>query len=207
MLCVDCSLDETYRLVVQKYNRQNKILLRGQQLVLPPMEASWQSLSPFASTGYSEYLDVVIFDPALLAWAHYFAGELQQWGPAVGGKDWCPDRGRACRTNVGTHIVSEAASVNRRSGAYPVGCSGGRCARMPYFTRITTWGQGFHHRSIGGKHASHGCIGLFEFDAVYVNTLARQIVGKSGYGYFTENQINESLTVLVLPYEAQLPTT
>src|SRR3990167_9160944 len=51
---------------------------------------------------------VFIFDPKLTAWAAYDAqGNLVETGSASGGRDFCEDTGRPCRTVIGTfHVYS-----------------------------------------------------------------------------------------------------
>ena len=204
--------DPNYRDLVQRYNRQNTGLHAGQLLVVPPSYVSWNSIAPFAQSDYHDQLDVIVFDPRRLAWAHYLNGQLMTWGPAVGGQNWCADknngRGGPCRTDVGSFYFTEAASPTRRSNAYPVNCGqpgGRRCSPMPYFTRFTNQGQGIHARSMRGENASHGCVGVFEADAIYINGHVRARVGKSGYGYFNSDQLLYSqlnIQFVVLPYDA-----
>jgi len=201
--------DVQYRKTIQKFNRQNGRLYADQWLVIPPSYLDWNQLAPFVQTDYVGQTDVVVFDPQRLAWAHYINGQLITWGPAVGGKDWCSDknngRGAPCKTRVGKFSFTETASPSRRSNAYPVGCAGKSCARMPYFTRFTDSGQGIHARSMRGANASHGCIGVFEDDAVYINGHVRARVGKQGYGYFNafEKAASAASTqFIVLPYSS-----
>jgi|AntRauTorckE6833_2_1112554.scaffolds.fasta_scaffold14781_2 lipoprotein-anchoring transpeptidase ErfK/SrfK len=208
--------DEEYRSMIKRYNRQNTILHAGQFLVIPP-NTGWNNLAPFDQTGHSDRVDVIVFDPQRLAWAHYLNGRLITWGPAVGGKDWCPDknnrRGGPCRTDVGTFHFTEAADATRRSNAYPINCGqpGGRpCAAMPYFTRFTSDGQGIHKRSMRGANASHGCIGVFAEDAQYINGHVRARVGKQDHGYFTEREkaaSSERVLFRVLPYSSSVPNS
>lgn len=199
--------DPEYRDVIQKFNRQNQGLRAGQWLVIPPSFLDWNQLAPFAQSGYVGQVDVVVFDPLRLAWAHYLNGQLITWGPAVGGQEWCADknngRGGPCKTNVGNFSFTEAAGPGRRSNAYPVGCVRKNCAPMPYFTRFTAKGQGIHARAMRGANASHGCIGVFEEDALYINRHVRARIGKYNYGYFTEDEkaISAASTqFVVLPY-------
>lgn len=202
----------THRLYVQKYNRQQYEPLRAEQwLVVPAPDTAWGELSPLPDriSEYDSREHVIVFAPALLAWGHYGHGTLLRWGPAVGGRNWCANldggRGGPCRTESGRFIITEAADANRRSSALPVGCADDPqtpCALMPFFSRINNDGQGFHDRKMNGAHASHGCIGLFRDDIIYVNDLVRAVVGKSDYGYFTEEQIANSVPVHVWPYEA-----
>jgi hypothetical protein len=216
--CVEVSAGDTwyqlvpdfeYRKIVQMFNRQNRELQVGEMLVFPPANKDWNQLAPFYQTDYVDKGDVIVFDPQKLAWAHYFFGQLVTWGPAVGGKDWCGDknrgRGGACRTDVGAFHFTEAASPARRSSAYPVGCTGNGCARMPFFTRFTNGGQGIHARFMRGANASHGCIGVFAEDAEYINNRVRELAGKRSFGYFTKAQISRSkerVEFVVLPYRS-----
>jgi L,D-transpeptidase ErfK/SrfK len=201
--------DPKRRMVVQMYNRQNRPLRAGQKLILPPESSRWLELSPvpqqLTELTADDHNDLVVFDPKQLAWAHYVNGRLKLWGPAVGGKSWCPDVRRSCRTKVGTFYFTEAASPERRSSSYPKKCQSGevKCAAMAYFIRFTNWGQGIHRRSMSGANASHGCIGVFEAHAQYINNHVRSVVGKSDYGYFNrkQNEISrQKLVFLVLPY-------
>lgn len=203
-----------YLIKVQKFNRQNVSLRAGQQLLLPLRTTEWNELSPFPNQVSYGYNDLFIFSPQKLAWAHYIDGRMISWGPAVGGKTWCSDIGRTCRTKTGTFSFTEAANAGRRSGLFPVGCadrdsdgnitSRKRCARMPYFVRFTNQGQGIHARSMRGKNASHGCVGVFLSDVVYINNHVRSNISKTNYGYFTpvETVLSQiKTTFLVLPYD------
>lgn len=198
--------DSDYQLLVQKYNRQNKWLMTGQKLVLPPRLMSWDNLSPFSQTINTENNDLIIFDPRQLAWAHYMKGRLVRWGPAVGGKNYCPDTGRSCRTEVGVFYFTEAASVRRTSSDYPKKCKSKKdvkCSPIPFFIRFTSSGQGIHERSMRGAHASHGCVGVFADDAKYINNHIRSVVGRRIYGYFStlQREISRASVIFkVLPY-------
>jgi hypothetical protein len=121
---------------------------------------------------------VLIFDPKLLAWAAYDAnGDLVRWGPAAGGKDYCPDVERGCHTRVGTFRVYVKGGPYYRSGKYPVGCGvpdeNGRvraCAPMPWFMGFASPGYGFHaSANVPGQNASHGCVRLYYEDAEWLN--------------------------------------
>lgn len=212
----DLADDEPYRDFVQRYNRQNTQLKTDQLLVLPPVETNWTDLSPLPEylvfLGYEvESNDVIVFSPRELAWGHYLAGRLVAWGPAVGGKDWCPDIGRSCRTTTGIYKFIEVAGSNRRSSAYPVGCalrdsdgnikSRSKCAKMSYFMRFTDGGQGLHARDMAGANASHGCIGLFRRDIEYLNEYVRTVVEKNQFGWLSPEQQELSPVFIVLPYE------
>ena len=121
---------------------------------------------------------VLIWDPALLAWAAYDVdGNLVRWGPGVGGKDYCPDVERGCHTRVGVFKISFKGGPYHRSGKYPVGCGqpdeNGKvaaCALMPWYMQFAPPGYGFHgSNNVPGRNASHGCVRLFNEDAEWLN--------------------------------------
>ncbi|MCD5381322.1 MAG: L,D-transpeptidase [Candidatus Pacebacteria bacterium] len=205
--------DSQYLLKVQKLNRQNVRLRAGQQILLPSKTVAWNKLSPFAQEIMTDYKDLFVFSPQLLAWAHYLDGQLISWGPAVGGKSWCGDIRKTCRTKVGIFSFTETANVRRRSSSFPVGCvdkdsdgniiSRKQCARMPYFVRFTNQGQGIHSRTMRGRNASHGCVGVFLSDVVYISNHIRKKIGKTNHGYFTSDELIKSqqeIVFMVLPY-------
>jgi hypothetical protein len=188
--------DANYRLLVQKLNRQNTDLKKGQWLILPIAGKSWLAMSPFSrefQRDQGQPLHLIVFDPKRLAWAHYEDGKLKWWGPAVGGQDgW--------HTNEGKHFFTEVAGPGRKSNLFPENTcqSGGYCAPMPYFTRFTARGQGFHERNMAGENASHGCIGVFADEAQYINALVRQLSGAERSGYLTAGQIENAKKNIVL---------
>lgn len=114
---------------------------------------------------------LLVFDPQLLAWAAYDeAGNLVRWGPAVGGKDYCPDTRQICRTPEGEFKVALKASKNYRSHKFPAGCKDKDCAPMPYAMIFYTDGCAFHGSpEVPGRHASHGCVRLFIEDTEWLN--------------------------------------
>lgn len=198
--------DAAHRDLVMRINRQNKPLWLGQWLLVPHAAVSYESLAPFAKYGFDEYEQVFVFAPhkEVLAWALYESGQRVRWGPAVGGKDYCPDVQKGCRTNVGTFKFLEAANSSRRSSAFPVGCRTNPekpCARMPYFSRFTHKGQGLHARDMHGLNASHGCVGAFDEDAIFINGYIRTAVDRASFGYLTRREIERSPAFIVLPYD------
>jgi len=121
---------------------------------------------------------VLVFDPKLLAWAAYDEnGDLVRWGPAAGGKDYCPDVERGCHTRVGAFRVYVKGGPNFKSGKYPVDCGepdeNGKteaCAPMPWFMGFASPGYGFHASgNVPGRNASHGCVRLYYEDAEWLN--------------------------------------
>ena len=112
-----------------------------------------------------------IFNPALLAWAVYDASDkLINWGPGLGGKDYCPDIDKKCRTPSGIFEAMAKHGYNYRSNLYPPGCTGEECSWMPYAIKVREDGLSMHGAKwFIGHHASHGCVRLFTADAKWLN--------------------------------------
>lgn len=114
----------------------------------------------------------IVFDPRLLAWAAYDErGRLVNWGPAAGGKDWCANINRPCRTVVGEFTIQSKRNRWAVSSLYPVARDGQPAggAPVPYFMMFHR-GYGFHASSVvPGAHASHGCVRMFYDDARWLN--------------------------------------
>lgn len=111
---------------------------------------------------------VFIFSPRSLRWAVYDAnGQFVRSGHAVGGRGYCPDVRRRCRTPVGRFHVYAKAGPSYRSTRFPLPNGG---APMP-------WAMFFHkgfaiHGSndVPSYNASHGCIRVYPSDARWLNT-------------------------------------
>jgi lipoprotein-anchoring transpeptidase ErfK/SrfK len=109
-----------------------------------------------------------IFDPKLAAWAAYDAeGHRVMTGAASGGKDYCEDAGKPCRTATGRFHVYNKRGLDCRSGEYPVETTGG--AKMPYcmyFYRGFTIHAGYE---VPTHNTSHGCIRVWPSAAKWLN--------------------------------------
>lgn len=114
---------------------------------------------------------VFIWNPGLLAWAAYDVnGNLANWGPGLGGKAYCPDIKRACRTPAGIFEALARKGYKYWSNLYPPGCKSAECSWMPYYVRVREDGLGLHgSKWFVGQHASHGCVRLFTEDAKWLN--------------------------------------
>lgn len=97
-----------------------------------------------------------IFDPRQLKWYAYNQnGNLVASGRASGGRGYCPDIGRSCRTPVGSFSVHHKGSAYCKSSKYPVGRGG---APMPY-CMFFRGGYAIHGSpDVPSHNASHGCI-------------------------------------------------
>lgn len=109
-----------------------------------------------------------VFDPKAGAWAAYDAdGKRVMTGGASGGKDFCEDVQKPCRTVTGTFHVYNKRGVNCKSGEYPVETEGG--AKMPYcmyFFQGFTIHAGYE---VPAYNASHGCVRVFPSAAKWLN--------------------------------------
>lgn len=132
-----------------------------------PAEAKKHSDTPKTmNTGGSK---VFVFNPRSLTWTVYGSnGQIIRSGHAVGGRGYCPDIRRGCRTPVGSYRIYQKAGPNFKSSKYPVPHGG---APMP-------WAMFFHgHYAIHGANsvpnynASHGCIRVYPSDARYLSSI------------------------------------
>ncbi|MCX7114874.1 MAG: L,D-transpeptidase [Gammaproteobacteria bacterium] len=126
---------------------------------------------------------VFVFDPQVPAWAAYDAeGNLVKTGSASGGKDYCEDVGRKCRTVTGVYRVYSKKGPECTSSIYPIETNGG--AKMPYCMHFSG-GYSIHAAyEVPGYNASHGCIRVLPSAARWLN----------------EDFINVGTTVIVKPY-------
>lgn len=183
--------DATQRDVVMRLNRINIPLHSGMTLAIPKDLATTQvmDIAPFSKQIPSSGEKLIVVNPSVLAFGAYDPdGRLVWWGPISGGKHWCPDTGRDCKTISGSFEVYRKGGPNCASSKYPIPRGG---APMPY-CMFFKGGYALHASSrVPGFHDSHGCVRLFYNDAQW---LSKQFVD---YG----------TTVIVHPYEGELPSS
>jgi lipoprotein-anchoring transpeptidase ErfK/SrfK len=126
---------------------------------------------------------VFIFDPKATAWAAYDTkGTRIQTGSASGGRDYCEDIGRECRTVTGVFKVYSKKGPECTSSLYPIETNGG--AKMPYCMHFSG-GYSIHAAyEVPNYNASHGCIRVFPSAAEWLN----------------KNFMDVGTTVIVKPY-------
>jgi lipoprotein-anchoring transpeptidase ErfK/SrfK len=126
---------------------------------------------------------VFIFDPKATAWAAYDAqGNRVNTGSASGGKDFCEDAGKPCRTVTGTYSVYSKKGEDCTSSIYPIETHGG--AKMPYCMHFHG-GYSIHAAyEVPNYNASHGCIRVLPSAAKWLN----------------QNFVDVGTTVIVKPY-------
>jgi hypothetical protein len=149
--------DERERELVMKINRINEKLRAGMRVAVPKdmRGKSLMNFSPFEKKIGPPGEKLLIFDPAIYAWAAYDpGGKLVRWGPAVGGRG-------GYHTPVGEFRIYSKGDGSCRS-------RGRQCTPMPFCMTFER-GNAFHARVLPGRHESHGCIRLFYDDAEWLN--------------------------------------
>lgn len=107
-----------------------------------------------------------VFDPRRLAWFAYYNGQLINMGRASGGRHFCPDIHRPCRTPVGVFHVSHKGGPDCKSSKYPIGRGN---APMPY-CMFFKGGFAIHGSwAVPDFNASHGCIRVPPSDARWLS--------------------------------------
>lgn len=132
------------------------------------MSSDFRGFGSFPSSRPATGHKVFVFDPKIPAWAAYDAqGNLVKTGSASGGKDYCEDVGRGCRTVVGKFRVYSKKGPECKSSVYPVETGGG--AKMPYCMHFNG-GYSIHAAyEVPGYNASHGCIRVLPSAARWLN--------------------------------------
>ncbi|OGT58947.1 MAG: hypothetical protein A3F14_00500 [Gammaproteobacteria bacterium RIFCSPHIGHO2_12_FULL_43_28] len=161
--------DPDAREVVKRINRMNVPLYRGKTIAIPANDLNnIMSHSPFPQqidpTG-QRFIKVSV---SKLAFGAYDAdGTLLHWGPISGGKNYCADVRRGCRTPTGKFAIYRKQGADCKSTKFPVGKGG---APMPY-CMFFKGGFAMHGSpTVPGYNDSHGCIRLFTSDAEWLNS-------------------------------------
>lgn len=130
-------------------------------------EYSYQKPDRFARLAYNSGNKVFIFDPSQLSWFAYGShGQLIASGRASGGRGYCPDVGRSCRTPVGTFRVKSKGGPGCISSKFPLPYGG---APMPY-CMFFHGGFAIHgSNDVPNHNASHGCVRVEPEDARWLN--------------------------------------
>ena len=161
--------NEYERQVVKRLNRMNVRLRPGMLIAVPRnlSETDLLDISPFPKSTDGTGKKMVVVDPSVLAWGAYDAyGNLVHWGPISGGKGYCSDVKRRCRTVIGKFRFYHKRGSECKSSKFPVGRGG---APMPY-CMFFHGGYALHASStVPGYHASHGCVRIFKEDAKWLN--------------------------------------
>lgn len=157
------------RAAAMRVNRMNIRLRSGMVLAVPDSRnpGDGPAFQPFAGRIDPPGEKQIWIDLENLAWGAYDPeGNLLNWGPASGGKDWCPDIRQACRTPAGEFFVGRKGSRGCKSGKFPIPTGG---APMPYCMYFHG-GYAIHGSpEVPGYRASHGCVRISPEDARWLN--------------------------------------
>lgn len=160
--------DPVERDLAMRINRMNVAPRNGQRIAVPtvPGSTALLNLAPFPRQIPALPADRLVIDQRELAWGAYdSSGRLLRWGPMSGGKRYCPDVGRACRTLPGRFRVYRMEGADCVSKKFPIGKGG---AKMPY-CMFYHGGYAIHGSyEVPGYHASHGCVRIFVEDAAWL---------------------------------------
>lgn len=172
--------DERERDVVQKLNRKDTYLSRGELLAVPAnlKNTTIEDVSPFPLRIKAPNEKLIIVDQNRIAWGAYTPqGDLVRWGPLSSGKDYCPDVKRSCRTITGIFYVFHKKGVKCKSNIFPVGRGG---SIMPYCMFFYK-GYALHgSNEVFGYRESHGCVRLFTRDAKWLNENFVSVINREG---------------------------
>jgi hypothetical protein len=131
-------------------------------------QSEWKLKQVYNESVAQKYINsgkrVFVFRPHSYKWYLYQNGELIEDGVANGGKAFCSDLGRGCRTPAGVYKIYRKGSAGCRSSKFPVDRSKPR-AIMPYCMYLKRVGGKATGYAIHGskyihpsRHGSHGCV-------------------------------------------------
>ncbi|MDX2345868.1 MAG: L,D-transpeptidase [Legionella sp.] len=104
-----------------------------------------------------------VFSPKTLKWkAINNKGKVVRSGRGSGGRHYCKDVKRACRTPSGTYHIISKRGKHCRSSRYPLGRGG---APMPYCMFFSKYYAIHGSPNVPKYNASHGCVRVKPHDA------------------------------------------
>jgi lipoprotein-anchoring transpeptidase ErfK/SrfK len=115
----------------------------------------------------SLYANTFVFNPKNHSWkAIDNNGSVVRTGRASGGKGYCSDIHRSCRTPVGSYTVWSKGSSSCKSSRYPLPNGG---APMPYCMFFSKYYAIHGSDDVPNYNASHGCIRVTRGDAAWLS--------------------------------------
>lgn len=107
-----------------------------------------------------------VFNPRTHTWVAISSnGKVIRSGRASGGRGYCPDIGRSCRTPQGVFYVHSKGGAGCVSSRYPIGGGG---AKMPYCMFFSRYYAIHGSYEVPNYNASHGCIRVTPSDALWL---------------------------------------
>ena len=108
-----------------------------------------------------------VFSPRSLSWkAINDRGQVVRSGRGSGGRGYCPDIHRGCRTPTGTFNVISKGGPGCKSSRFPVGKGG---APMPYCMFFSRYYAVHGSYEVPNYNASHGCIRIDPSEARWLS--------------------------------------
>lgn len=160
--------DPQMRRIVMRVNRRTLRLYPGLTIAVPNnlYDINHMDISPFPYFMDTKGKKLIVLDLRKHAFGAYDgSGYLVHWGPASGGKGWCPDVNRRCTTPRGSFFIFRKGDVYCKSTKFPIPEGGAPMNFCMYFYK----GFAMHAGDLPGFHASHGCVRLFFEDAEWLN--------------------------------------
>ena len=160
--------DESQRITAMKINRTNVHLRKGITIAIPKSFGNnFMDHAPFPRNGEVTGNRYIVVSLSKLAFGAYDeSGRLQYWGPVSGGKSYCSDIRRGCRSPAGQFAIYRKGSGGCKSSKFPIGKGG---APMPY-CMFFHGGYALHGSyDVPGYNASHGCVRMYPDDAKWLN--------------------------------------
>lgn len=108
-----------------------------------------------------------VFNPKTLTWkAINDKGVVVRTGKGSGGRSYCPDIHRGCRTPSGSYTILSKGGASCRSTRYPVGRGG---APMPYCMFFSRYYAIHGSYEVPHYNASHGCVRVVPSEARWLS--------------------------------------
>ena len=108
-----------------------------------------------------------VYNPRTLTWqAINDNGRVIRSGRGSGGRGYCPDIGRSCRTPSGVYSIMSKGGPECRSTRYPLGRGG---APMPYCMFFSRYYAVHGSYEVPNYNASHGCVRVTPNDAAWLS--------------------------------------
>lgn len=107
-----------------------------------------------------------IFNPRTHSWsAISSSGKVVRTGRASGGRGYCPDIRRGCRTPSGSYNIISKGGSGCKSSRYPLGEGG---APMPWCMFFSRYYAVHGSYDVPNHNASHGCVRVTPSDAKWL---------------------------------------
>lgn len=119
----------------------------------------------FLQTSYAS--NTFVFNPNTLVWkAISEDGTVVRSGKGSGGKSYCADTGRRCKTPSGEFRVTRKGGAGCASSSYPIGRGGSPMPYCMFFGKYYAIHGSYH---VPNHNASHGCIRIQPSEAKWLS--------------------------------------